>query len=46
MCAQNLPARTPMPCSADSAAATRWLSSPSTVKVTTGPRSVSSPKIE
>ena len=31
MCAQNLPARTPMPCSADSAAATRWLSSPSTV---------------
>ncbi len=38
-CAQNFPARTPMPCSADRAAATRWLSRPSTVKVTTGPRS-------
>ena len=46
MWAQNLPSRTPMPCSADRTAETSEESKPSTVNATTATRSWSSPKID
>ena len=45
-CAQNLPSRTPMPCSADRAAETSEESTPSTVKVATATRSWSAANSE